>query len=292
LDVITKKENYMLQRKMMQLSAVIFSMISYELYGLDLQESIVVNDVDSIQIVSTDFDITTTGYDGDEVEAQFYYQEKYCNIMYETRGKQLTITTKERKVFSIFNNRHGRIILKVPYSILLDISTTSGIIEVTDSRAVNNLQSTSGTIKIQKGRGDKQIYVTSGSLSVNEVTGNLTIDSTSGKILIDKVDGNLTIDATSGITEIRETKGSMSINKISGRITGKNIFVAGTVNIMTTSGNVSMDFNNPIEDLNLVIKTNSGAVRVGELKATGNMTLGTGSTVARISTTSGNIEID
>ena len=103
----------MFQRKMMLLSAVILSMVSCELSGQEFQESIVLEDIDSIEVISAAFDIIATGYDGDKVEAQFYYQEKYYSVMHETRGKQLTITTKERKVFSIFNNSHGKIILKV-----------------------------------------------------------------------------------------------------------------------------------------------------------------------------------
>jgi len=286
----------MLQRKimnkMMMLSAAICSVIACDLHGQELQQSIEFDNINSIHLITSSFDITTIGYDGEKVEAEFYYNDRYYIVDHETRGSQLSIKTKKRTSFSFFNDRNAKIILKVPFSTQLDISTTSGNIEILNSDAINRLHSTSGTVNIRSGSGDKEIDITSGSIHVEEIKGNLKIDATSGSIWIEKVEGNLSIDATSGKTNINEIKGSLKINKISGRIAGEKISIEGSADITTTSGNISIDFINPVEDLNLTIKTTSGEVRLGEMRLSGDLKTGSGKIPVRFSTTSGNIEID
>lgn len=191
------------------------------------------------------------------------YDDEENKVTVKVEDNSLKITSDNRKVCFFCSFKKREVIISLPekeYDLYME--TKSG--DIKSSLDLNNvtIKSTSGDIKLDN-TNDVNIKVTSGDINISRVD-NLIIDSTSGDININKINKYVDINTTSGDinisdltleedSKIKVTSGDININQSS-----NNIYF----NAKTTSGSVRINNNDRFANIELMINTISGDIRV------------------------------
>jgi len=281
-----------------------FNVFSQTIYA-DVKETY--NGVKSIELKGSFCDVEISGEDRTDVSFEGVikgrsFKKKKFAIRHELNGGVLSIWIESPKSF--YGNINGKLNLRVPSDIKLNIRNSSGDLycENITSR-YTKIRASSGDLNIQKIKGDLDIVSSSGEISVKDMVGNLTTESSSGDQEIKFVVGNVTSKASSGDLEFKDiegdilsrtSSGDIEIEQLTGRL--KNVSTSGSIEISdsktvlhltttsgdiqgdnlvlvgesffdTTSGNVTLSLRNDPDQLSFNLRASSGNLRAGNSTA-------------------------
>lgn len=205
----------------------------------------------------------------------------------------------------------SRINLTITDGVKLDIDNSSGDINVANLRAseskieatsgdvrlrsiVANLkiETSSGDIDIEGLIGDSKIESTSGDQELRDIKGNIEARASSGSIRISDFNGTLDLEATSGDIDFIGGKGKFDIRTTSGRIEGRRVLLIGDSNFDATSGDIEIDFDNPLDELSFDLSATSGDLEVGNRSSEKRLRIDRGGYKVTSVTSSGDQEYD
>ncbi|WP_160646670.1 DUF4097 family beta strand repeat-containing protein [Chengkuizengella marina] len=222
-------------------------------------------DVNVIPTAKKELIVTLSG------EVSKRYEEVY-DLVLEERGDMLQIELKEKNIF--FNV--GFVINKVDLQVeipqkLYDsvkVDVTSGDIDVAQLQANDlTLSTSSGDVTIEElNASDVELTATSGNISAKNgvISSNMLIETSSGDIDTENIISNiLTLEVTSGNIEFTNNEVKTStLQTSSGNITIYNDEHKGDIKAKTTSGDITIDFEQENESLLIDFKTSSGDVDI------------------------------
>lgn len=162
----------------------------------------------------------------------------------------------------IVNNTSGDVKVTNFKGNRLSVGTTSGNLELSGVRCDASVKTTSGDMSLKDMIGDVTMRSTSGDQKFYGINGNVQTRSTSGGIVIAKLKGDLDVEATSGDLKFDEIEGKVDVSTTSGSIEGDYVLLTGDSRMKSTSGNISFDFKNDIEELSFDLKASSGDLRI------------------------------
>lgn len=249
-----------------------------ELYN----ETFNIDDIEKLDVNLIAFDVTVRNSEDDKVRVIINGREdRKDKISISNDSNALKINESQWKSFCFgfcFWNDEVIIYLPKDYNTEIKIKNTSGDIVFLDSYLSDmNIQSVSGDIKILEAL-NLQVKSVSGDVSI--IKGDhVEVNTTSGDISVDKALVSK-ISSVSGEIRIGET-GNVELDTISGDIDINDLVVEGTSNIetksgdvkigkinetyvetKTTSGDVSINYNDRKSENTLKIKTISGDIVV------------------------------
>ena len=191
------------------------------------------------------------------------YDYKDSDARVNVDNNILTITSDKNNnyIFSFYKKRE--VIITLPEKLYdLEVKTKSGDIKSNIDFNIVSIKSTSGDINLNNIK-EANIDLTSGDIHIDEVD-SIVIDSTSGDIEINKINEYVSIVSTSGDVDIKSlelTKNS-SIKATSGDVTilasSKDVYY----NASATSGDIKIKENNRHAEIELIINTKSGDIKV------------------------------
>ncbi len=146
--------------------------------------------------------------------------------------------------------------IETPQSVDLQVSTTSGNIDLSGLAGTIQVDATSGEVLLTSVDAACDIDVTSGDVNLKEVKGDVDIMATSSNIMLENITGDITMQATSGDAELLWVNGAVRITKTSGNVHAEKC--SGDFSIKSTSGDVTLDQR----EGGLTISTTSGNVEV------------------------------
>ena len=149
----------------------------------------------------------------------------------------------------------------------LTTSSTSGDLEVDYLKGAISAVSTSGDQSFKHIRASITTKATSGDFLFSNIVGDLTTKTTSGDLQFENVDGGISNVSSSGDLTIKNVKSVLNLTTTSGNISGNGVDLIGDSMFKSTSGDISMDFNNNINDMSFDLKASSGDLRVGSRSA-------------------------
>jgi DUF4097 and DUF4098 domain-containing protein YvlB len=153
----------------------------------------------------------------------------------------------------------------------LTTTTTSGDLEINYLKGLISAASTSGDQKFNHIRVSISTRATSGDLSFYDVVGDLRSRTTSGDLQFEDIDGRISNVSTSGNLTINKAKTILDLHTTSGDISGDGIELIGDSKFKSTSGDVSMDFENNIDEMSFDLRASSGDLRAGNRSAEGKL---------------------
>lgn len=139
-------------------------------------------------------------------------------LQHSSSGDRLDVNTTmpDEQSFRLFGSSYAYIDLEVrlPQALALDLSDSSGDVEIVDAGAVEVMDS-SGDLKIRDPRGDVRVRDTSGDIEIDQAQGSVTIASdSSGDIEIDGVRRDVVVeDDSSGDVEIEKVSGNARVGR-------------------------------------------------------------------------------
>jgi hypothetical protein len=147
----------------------------------------------------------------------------------------------------------------------------------------------SGQIRIRAPRGtDVRVESGAGRVFVDGIEGGTySVHTVSGRIRVDHVRGRLSVDSVSGGIDMDSMEGSVNAKTVSGGIAGRNVCLDGDSSFSSVSGNVDVELDSSIEDFAFDLKSVSGSITVGEIRAERGLRMGFGRPLVRGHTISG-----
>jgi len=142
--------------------------------------------------------------------------------------------------------------------------STSGDLQIDYLKGSISVASTSGDQDFNHVRADISSRATSGDMSFFDVVGDISTKTTSGDLQFENIEGNVSNVSTSGNLTIRNAKTILDLLVTSGDIRGAGIELLGDSKFTSTSGNVSMDFENNIDEISFDLRASSGDLSAGD----------------------------
>jgi hypothetical protein len=209
---------------------------------------------------------------------------EYHKIDVEQTGNSLVVRglqePRERSSRNIQVNH--QVILKLPRSIDLSVTSVSGSLQTGDVEGQVHVSSISGSGNIGNVGGKLQVSSVSGNLEVGNVGGEARVNSVSGSVVLGQVNGSLDVSSVSGSVNAKLVSLSpqgIHINSVSGSIElGFKSDVNADFSAEQVSGQVYLDVPNVTRDS----EAKSSNVRAR---------IGAGGTPITISSVSGNIRL-
>lgn len=137
---------------------------------------------------------------------------------------------------------------------------SSGYLSIGTLTGNAQFKTTSGDVEVQYADGDVQTSTSSGSVMISEGSGDRRISTTSGSIMAGSTEGSFQVSTQSGEVQITVQKGEGSIETTSGDIQLSLEELAGTLNINSSSGYVSVTLSEE-NKFELAVSTTSGDIR-------------------------------
>jgi hypothetical protein len=192
-------------------------------------------------------------------------------------GVALSATTGAERFFG--RSPYADFVVTVPANARVEVTSSSGSIEVRGVAGAVTATSSSGSVTIEEIAGPVTARSSSGSLRLADISGDLYASSSSGSI------------RATGIGQPREVTSSSGSIRIDG-------LFAGDATIRATSGSVTVGFA-PGSAARIQATTSSGAIRDGDITLTDRNsgrrslsgTLGDGTGLVTIATSSGSITL-
>ena len=150
---------------------------------------------------------------------------------------------------------------------LLTTTTTSGDLDINYLKGSISAASTSGDQKFNHIRANISTVATSGDLSLFDIVGDLSTRTTSGDLQFEDIEGRVSNVSTSGNLTINKAKTILDLHTTSGDISGDGIELIGDSKFKSTSGDVSIDFDNNIDEMSFDLRASSGDLRAGSRSA-------------------------
>ncbi|NQY62711.1 MAG: hypothetical protein HRT38_03125 [Alteromonadaceae bacterium] len=167
---------------------------------------------------------------------------------------------KSHTGFWLNGSPHIDLVVKVPKSMMLDITDGSGEIDLRNISAKVVINDGSGDIEINHVIGNLEINDGSGGLYVKNVKGDITVYDGSGEMELIDIEGDLEVDDGSGSIYVKNLDGAASFSDGSGDMTIKE--VSGIVTIDDGSGDIDVQGAGGLK----LLETGSGGLKVNNVK--------------------------
>ncbi|PZX54021.1 DUF4097 family beta strand repeat-containing protein [Algoriphagus chordae] len=271
-------------------------------------------DISSIEIDAGFLDVSYQGDENTEVVTLVGSLESNKSGKYqiEYRVEQGELIIELDKKGGGSSNSRGKISLKGPVLMEIDLESSSGNIQVHNlvsnefefdggsgnleltnvSAKKIDLELSSGNINASDLTGDVEVEISSGNASISNLAGNINAEGSSGKFTFSNIEGKVNSSLNSGNISMAGVQELGKLKVSSGNCNVKNSSFGVQTVLETSSGNISIQTNSNLEDFNFDLKTSSGKLRVGESTSSGSLKIDNGSpyTVSGVAS-SGNIEI-
>lgn len=256
--------------------------------AVDIEKSF--SGIEEIEINGGFLEVTYEGRENDrEVFLNAYLESNRkddYDIVYRVDGKKLKVELKRLKSSGGSNNNSGFISLTGPENVRLNVTNSSG------RMFISGLTNREATFKCSSGRIDLKnlmvdnikINASSGKIDGHLLGGNVNCTISSGSVNLEKVDGNVTLKGSSGRFAVKEVQGKVNTSMSSGRVTLENIHelasatvssgrIKGTdvglgrdTELKTSSGSITLQTNDDLDDYNFDMRGSSGSLTVGNQK--------------------------
>ena len=278
-----------------------YCLISQDAQAVSVEETFEYSGIEELQVDGMFFRVRVEGYSGNRVQGvvkvpQKLVQGDYVEVSHAKRGSTLTVRVEKKKVVIPPFTEEAVIEIRVPAETGIDLKTSSGVIEIemidadeirlSSSSGIIHAQdlaagsisasSSSGAISINGCRGPLQIKSSSGRVTAREVTGDISAGTSSGGQTYEAVEGNIRAQSSSGKISIHDQTGTLDLKATSGALEGNDVLLKGDSSFTTSSGRITFDFRNDIDDFSFDLSSSSGIINAGRSKAKGELVFGSG----------------
>ena len=268
-------------------------------------------DIEKLEVVGSFFEVDVVGGSQRTVETKVTIPERIrrrgVSVNLDRSGSTLVVTVQGRGRGSGFLSfEQPRLSIGVPIGTAIkletssgsisvdgvvtdsmDLSASSGKIDILNSDATISVRTSSGKIAIDSSNGQKELRSTSGGISVEQSDGDTKSDSSSGKQIYKEIRGLIIATSTSGKIEISEINGALELHSGSGNLQGSGVTLSGNSSFQTSSGSIDIDFTNDLDEFTLDLESSSGKINAGRTSARGVVVTGSGGIHVRGESTSG-----
>ena len=143
-----------------------------------------------------------------------------------------------------------------------DFNSTSGNVHLERIQSPFSCTTYSGNITATNLKGDFETHTTTGVTEIVGAYGNSTISTYSGNVSMNGTDGSTLISTTEGNIFLDHHKGDAELTSYSGNIRGRFMKAEKIIEVNSTTGNIILQLEHPLSDLNIDFLTTSGYINI------------------------------
>ena len=278
-----------------------YCLIAQDAQAVSIEETFEYSGIKELQVDGMFFKVRVEGYSGNIVQGVVKIPQKlaeggYVKVSHAKRENALSVRIVQKKVTIPPFSDEAVIEIRVPVNTGIDLKTASGVIEIemidTDEIRLESssgkihskdlsadgigASSSSGAIDIINCRGHLSIRSSSGRVTAREVTGDISAGTSSGAQTYEAIEGNIITESSSGKISIHDQTGTLDLKATSGALEGNDVLLKGDSSFTTSSGRITFDFRNDIDDFSFDLSSSSGIINAGRSKAKGILVIGKG----------------
>ena len=246
-----------MERKALIAAALVLAAACASASGTEEDGPIDASGIEVIVVRSGHFDVRVTGGEDGELSIDsrpaaelFSDNESEGRIAQRREGSRLSVWIENDGLFQ--PTMTGQVRIRAPFGTDLVVQTSSGMVLVDGVRE-----------------------------------GTCTVRTVSGRIRVSRVRGSLSVDSVSGSIDIEAAEGSVKAHSVSGSISGRMLRLTGDSSFSSVSGNIQVVLDSPLETMAFDLKSVSGRITVGSIRAERGLRMGFGAPVVRGHTVSG-----
>jgi len=263
--------------------------------AVDIERSF--SGIEEIEINGGFLEVTYEGRENDtEVFLNAYLESNRkddYDVVYRVDGKRLIVELKRLQSSGRSNSNSGFISLTGPENVKLNVTNSSGRMFISGvAHREANFKCSSGRIDLKNLMVDNiKISASSGKIEGHLLGGNVDCSISSGSVNLEKVDGNVNIKGSSGKFNVKEVQGRVNSTMSSGSVTLENIHELGNATVSSgrvkgtgiglgrntklhsSSGSISIQTNDDLQNYNFDLTGSSGSLAVGNQKGKKHMNI-------------------
>lgn len=190
-------------------------------------------------------------------------------VGYTLAGGVLTVTATASSAYQAGTDP-GTITFSMPRFEFLTVENGSGNLSIT------NLSTTK-----------LEVATTAGNIEISDTNAALKASSTTGSQTYRKIFGVITAHSTGGSIKVDSEVGVLTLASQTGALSGKGIWLQGDATFATTTGPIDMTFENGLNAFHFDLTSSTGALSVGDLTRKGTLSWGGGGVRITGTSTSG-----
>jgi DUF4097 and DUF4098 domain-containing protein YvlB len=140
----------------------------------------------------------------------------------------------------------------------IKLNSSSGNITVKCLTGNAEVHSSFGFQKFENITGNLVSVASSGDLIVKHLKGNASSRSSFGEQRYEDVEGDISSNASSGDIKIKNSKGVLTLGTSFGNITGKDVLLSSNSEFKTSSGDITLNLLNALNELSFDLQSSSG----------------------------------
>ncbi|UZR92745.1 DUF4097 family beta strand repeat-containing protein [Chondrinema litorale] len=246
-----------------------FLLFSYALIFAQNVTEKTFNNVSEVNVLGKFMTVTINGEDRNNIEVKTDLNDRateYYKVDLKQSGDKLLIEVIALHQKNNWGDIKGEIHIKAPKNIELDVTNSSGSVDVKYINSENfSLRASSGSLNLDNiSAKNVKLRTASGNIHTNDIKGsNVDIVSSSGSQRLESIEGNLQSVASSGSINLSKFKGEISLKSSSGRISGDEITLINSGKFRSSSGSIHIELTNKQSDLSFNCNSSSGGIRIG-----------------------------
>jgi len=266
----------------------------------EVETELTARGVRSLEVEGSFFRVEVMGRTGNDVEARFEIPERLLDrgvrVLHEQSGSRLRVWVKRPPgVLNTAGLKTPQMVFEVPVGVELRIDNSSGAVyvagldtgevtievssgrcEVEDVTAELDIAVSSGSLTLRSCDGVKTLKTSSGKISVRDAGGDIRANTSSGSQTYTGINGSIAAGASSGSISVTDQEGTLELRASSGSLRVEEVTLTGDSSFTTSSGSITVDFTNDLEDFSFDLRSSSGSIRVGGTRAKGKVVTGSG----------------
>ncbi len=226
--------------------------------------------VEAIQVFDASiFEVRYEGGEKSTVHIEFIVPDDSVFRLNIRRGGSGLVLEPVQKSVPLLETGEHRILISGPRDIDLDISTSTGTVTAAGFNGVMNCETTTGTLEL------------------NEAEGSFACRSSTGAQRFSGCRGSFLLKSSTGNIELRSCSGEFDLQTTTGAQTGTDLLVEDDCRFTASTGSITMEFRNQMDDFTFKLSSTIGTIAIGENSVSGTYTAGNGPYTITAETTTG-----
>jgi hypothetical protein len=239
-------------------AALVALIVSYAAFGSGVSEddSFSCLGIEAVSVNAGFLNVDVSGDDGFAVSVSAdlpgdaFVGSRGCKVLHAVEGSRLRVWVENERPFD--GRPEGTLVIQCPRDVGLKVETISGRIAVERMNA--------------------------GHCVLRTVSGGINLDDSRGAMSAASVSGEIKLDAD---------EGRVTSKTVSGAISGRGLVLEEGSSFSTISGNVDVRLDMPLETVRFDLRSLSGRIVVGSVRAERGLRMGTDGALVRGQSVSG-----
>lgn len=200
------------------------------------------------------------------------------------------IIMPENSPYTVKHRRYGeRLVITVTGRSLVPPAGRYEIHLTVDSDAATDIATDTGEVMLSALGGITHVRTDTGRVAMADCYGEIDTITGTGRQEYTRTAGVLNAESDTGRIVVDDHEGEFHLWTDTGSIVGRKLLVTGDCTVRSDTGGIDLDLLNELDDFSFDIESDTGVIRIGEIRGRGDLRHGSGPIRIRGKTVTGDV---